>query len=80
MKQYVVISTSPTGNWKNAEFDTFEEAKKCADKRQKTRKSAVVILEKKEERADETIYNECYNAKGEPITPVKYGFIKSKNI
>lgn len=76
MKNYVVTSTSVTGNWKNAEFDTLDEAITCADKRQRTRKSPVVVLEKYEETESETVYKERYNAKGSPLTPVKYGFIK----
>ena len=75
-KRYIVTSTSVTGNWKNAEFDSFEESVKCADKRQKTRKSDIVILEKVSENESETIYNECYNAKGNPLIKVKYGFLK----
>ena len=71
-KPYIVTSTSRTGNWKNEEFDYLEDAIMCADKRQKTRKYALVVLMKVNENKSETIYNECYNAKGEPILPILY--------
>jgi hypothetical protein len=76
MKEYIVTTTSVAGALKNAGFDNYDEAVKCADKRQKTRKSAVVVLKKVGEDEKETVYLEQYNAKGLPLVPVKYGFLK----
>lgn len=76
MKNYIVTSTCVIGNRKDGEFDILSEAIKYADKRQKTRKAAIVVLEKYDETEIEIFYKERYNAKGEPLIPVKYTFIK----
>ena len=62
MKDYVVQSEC-FGNTKNFQFDTEQEAIKAADKMQKTRKKALVVLKKVGETDKETLYKVCYITK-----------------
>ena len=73
MKNYVVMTKS---YGKTFQHDNLEDAIHMADKHQKTRKYDIIVLEKTGETEKSTLYKEVYNAKGNPLSNVRYGFGK----
>lgn len=76
MKDYIVMNKSFCCGRRYLQFDTEADAIKAADKRQKTRKGDVVVLKKIEKRTCETVYAECYNARKNDLSPVRYSFVR----